>query len=387
MITFPQILIAVKTFSSKWILKVGYGVTFIFALAASIFLGINTNRLYEVPYKDVQLYVSKVYGGDEKDYSIIEFNMDYGLNITSKYRENYKPGVELYIYQTENWRTNDSIREVSYGQYNYWAVEKTFDFDPVEINKFLREREIRQYGDNYFMDKILSIYDVTYIESKLPRTSFKDSLVDTFQVMSGYTGEIVRNHVVNRVKKLSGRYLKSFLDTDTITGLESYMVHGYTMYTDSGTNMGYSIPGSLSLTKPDLCSLFDISQSYFRFTINIPAEIEGAELLFDFGGATEFSNIFPEPDVVSMSTLKYTDLNKIKYIGEQGLWLHAKFKQMENIQILRMFVMTTLLGFMVALMFSSLCKGLKSASRRYRIKRKKEEEEKQAIKEKGTSET
>jgi hypothetical protein len=370
---FIKAYIAFKTFSSNTILRVGYGITFLFALVMSVLFAFLTVQLYKVPIKDVQIYANKVYGGDEKDYSVLEVKMDYGLDVTKKYKKDYDPGIKLYIYQTDNWRNNKEIRLCTIPHYGIKSLGLNFDYDYKEITKFLTLKEYKKYGNTNFMNKVNSVFAIHFIESNLPWTSFKEEAIDTFEIRKSNVKEAIEKYVIKAVDKESAIYQRTKLIVDTITGLDSFCSEGYVAFADSGLNRPIDIFSSPSLTKPSLFSLFDISQSYFRFTVAVPAEVNGAMIDFDFGGATEFSNIYPEPDNVSMSRISYHNLEKIAYINTHGLWLHAKFRQMENIQIFRMFVMTTLLGFFVALLFSAGCKGLKTASRRYKIKRIKEE--------------
>ena len=374
---FVKAYIAFKTFSSNTILWVGYGVTFIFSLIMSAIFLFLTVQLYKVPIKDVQIYAHKVYGGDEKDYSALEIKMDYGLDVTKMYKKNYEPGVKLYIYQTDNWKKNKEIKLNSIPHYGIKPLGLNFDYDYKEIIKFLTEKEYSKYGNTKFMNNASSVFSVHFIESKLPWTSFKEDPIDTFYIKKTNVSEAIGQMKLRAVDKESATYQHTKLIVDSITGLESFCSEGYVAFADSGLNSPIDIFSSPSLTKPSIYSLFDISQSYFRFVVAVPAEVNGAMIELDFGGATDFSNIYPEPDFVSMSRIAYTDLEKIGIINTQGLWLHAKFKQMENIQIFRMFVMTTLLGFFVALLFSSGCKGLKVVSRRYKIKKLKEEKSKQ----------
>ena len=230
------------------------------------------------------------------------------------------------------------------------------------------EQLFRDSAGADFSNSIMSIYAIHLTESKLPRSIGSIKTEDRFYISSSDIFSHYGKRIINKQKKLSAIYKKTYNIVDTITGLDSFGALCYVAFVDSGQNKPIEIPSSPSLTEPSILSLYDISQSYFRFTIDVPAEQNGAKLEFDFGGATEFSGIYPKPDVITMSSIIYTDLNKLSYICDNGLWLHAKFNQMENVQILRMFIITTLWGFFVALAFSSAFKSLKLSSRKYKIK-------------------
>lgn len=82
--------------------------------------------------------------------------------------------------------------------------------------------------------------------------------------------------------------------------------------------------------------------------------IYGMIKALNFGGATDFSATYPSPDRIDMSSIFYSDVEKLKIIAEKGLIFNAKFRELENLQMIRLFFITTLLGFIIGLLFSSL---------------------------------
>ena len=75
-------------------------------------------------------------------------------------------------------------------------------------------------------------------------------------------------------------------------------------------------------------------------------------LEIDFIGATDFSAMLPAPDEVSMSSVIFTDPNKIDQILHNGLKFHATFPEMQNKQTIRVFALTGVLGFILTIFFS-----------------------------------
>lgn len=71
-------------------------------------------------------------------------------------------------------------------------------------------------------------------------------------------------------------------------------------------------------------------------------------LSFDYVGPTEFSKMYPEPDIITVSKIKFTDLNKLKIIRTNGLRFHVKFPDLENVQQIRMFLVTIILSGLLA---------------------------------------
>lgn len=83
------------------------------------------------------------------------------------------------------------------------------------------------------------------------------------------------------------------------------------------------------------------------------SEINVSSLSFDYIGPAEFSDMYPEPDRREVSKIVFTDSTKLNHIVENGLRFHVKFPDMENVQQMRMFVVTLVLGGLLGL-FASL---------------------------------
>ena len=78
------------------------------------------------------------------------------------------------------------------------------------------------------------------------------------------------------------------------------------------------------------------------------------KLGFYFLGSTEFSAIYPNPDIVSINSIEYNNPDKLAIIAEQGLTFHTKFSDMENKQQARMFAITTVLTLLITLLLKYL---------------------------------
>jgi hypothetical protein len=97
------------------------------------------------------------------------------------------------------------------------------------------------------------------------------------------------------------------------------------------------------LAKPCWYRLEDISQSYYKIRLNTET-IDSLILKLDFTGVTEFSNMDPEPDEIDMSSIVFKDKNKIRKIQADGLTFHATFKELQNMQSVRMFFVSAGFG-------------------------------------------
>lgn len=67
-------------------------------------------------------------------------------------------------------------------------------------------------------------------------------------------------------------------------------------------------------------------------------------LSFDYIGPADFSEMDPEPDQKDISKITFTNKEKLDKIKRKGIRFHVKFPDMENIQQIRMFIVTLILG-------------------------------------------
>ncbi|MBQ9668704.1 MAG: hypothetical protein IJV45_08200 [Prevotella sp.] len=79
-------------------------------------------------------------------------------------------------------------------------------------------------------------------------------------------------------------------------------------------------------------------------------------LTIDYRCPTEFGHLNPEPDEKTISSIRYYDQKKIGKIAWDGLKVHAKFPDMENIQEIRLFALTTILTLLITAFFTCIYK-------------------------------
>lgn len=96
------------------------------------------------------------------------------------------------------------------------------------------------------------------------------------------------------------------------------------------------------LISPKWYSMFDISQSYFDIALT-SVSIDSVILKFDFVGATDFSEMNPKPDFIDMSSVSFSNPQKIEQIKKTGLVFHAHFKEKDGVQTIRLFAVTALM--------------------------------------------
>lgn len=102
-------------------------------------------------------------------------------------------------------------------------------------------------------------------------------------------------------------------------------------------------PYEIAIGDPGWFSFEDISQAYYHFSI-ISETIDSIQLRINFVGSTEFSELVPEPDEITMSSIVYSNGEKIAKIKKDGLLFHVKFTELENRQTVRMFFLTAVMS-------------------------------------------
>lgn len=359
MFNFASIYMMMKVKSSRFVLAWGNGCTFILSFIISVFLGFLSYWLYEVPVSDVQLYVSRVKEYNKKGNGcdiIMRFN--YGMGIYNTLSEDR--GV-FVILKTQNYDGSKFpggtfySSTCSYSRYG----KKEFFYSAADLEK-LYEDSICKFVNFGRQNKVRSIYQIDWILSAPPKTYLNITPHDIFY----YCKPILKDSVGNMVESSYVAYESTNKGIDTISNKYSYNVLNYIYLYGYTENTKVPVSILKSLYEPQFYSLYDISQTFFHLTLGLPNDFESKNCLIDvdFGGVVELSNIYPEPDVKTMSGFKYLNKEKIDYIRKNDLWLHIKSPQWENLQILRLFIVTTVWGFFVALTFSSLWRYLKRKS-------------------------
>lgn len=329
-------------------------------------------KCYEVPIHNN--YISYVVRHSPSSQSQIHFSgqtyidiiYDYNTNKEVKGFSRYgrprdtKPRIEVETYiKVEN---SPSLQEQDYGYYDYemtWLKEgkrmvakdsmylsyiDSCGLEPgneqwLEGSFFILglNGSNRQYFYPFMFYSSEEINSLWRREYAFPRCLNQDS-------------SMVRNDSVWREFQW-GRIIPMSRSVNS-TGLVSY---NYIPPTDSVIYNGVSL-SRLDYRHPNpIFTAEDISRAVEVLWIDglrrNGSEINIRSLTFDYIGPTEFSDMYPEPDRRELSKISFTDSTKLYYIGKNGLRFHVKFPDMENIQQIRMFVITLLLGGVLGLLF------------------------------------
>lgn len=138
-------------------------------------------------------------------------------------------------------------------------------------------------------------------------------------------------------------------------------------YNLSKDSVGYHISGTNSyhqLVKPSIFSLYDMSQSYYYISLN--GEFDRGYIEIDCTGATDFSDMYPQPDLKTMSSVIFTNEEKIRIIKSNGLKFHAEFKELKNKQNARVFVLSAVMSALIAIFVTFLIMAIYKISLEYK---------------------
>jgi len=352
----------------------------IILLVVNIFLFHYMIKCYEVPIHNnrISYFVSncskyRSFTG----YSNIEIVYDYNTFKELKktdYRGEpieYKPGIEVSTYIKGNSDTINghclfstsyavSTNGVVYNNFDRWYDDgyKKLVKDISYISFLERDHvkptgfEIDESNNALNVDGVLFMLEINSSnrQSFLPFKTWKDKSNTEFFEPSEFEYSILaRNdslapHHDSVYYYHQWSYFKFYKPT-----INSSKIRDYRYMPDKDSILFQSIFLTRNnFRKPDLLTTAeDVSQAVevlwidnnkHGFNNNIK------KIKYDYNGPVEFSDIYPEPDCKDISSLYYTDSLKIKTIEEKGLKFHVKFPDMENLQIIRMWIVTLLLG-------------------------------------------
>ena len=223
----------------------------------------------------------------------------------------------------------------------------------------------------YIFEDQKSLYFITYIPPKrntfLPIDIYKDSTLSFLKEDSisndSYAfryKSLIKEHIepvwVN--KGIDKETIKKELDVNNLTAYQYYLGssdHRNKNYvphtTDSITFLQLFSNDSL-VNYIDYFTASDISQRIFRVSFFSDIPLKSLHITFD--EPIYISELYPNPDMVTMNQILYTDRKKLDYLRTRSLTFHAKLPTFENKQLLRSLVLTTIL----TAVFSLFCTNL-----------------------------
>ena len=333
---------------------------FVISLVAGVFLVYLLLSFNEVPFRSYSITLVKLFEPNPKDLFSLKIDIGYDEKSFKPILEDYERGVTLNILPIENL-SNDSMK------YLEGYINMTNHYDTLVLRKSdALSRKVP------FIDSVRASYYISCAEIKIPAPSHYNIDCDKDTIIEPYTVKVMSKNNVDSVFEAKRYHITtiSVVEDAKFKKLVSSKLVGTT---DTMSAQKIVIPASTGLTSYKLFSYHDISQSNYFIKLNLPSYKKRDGLKIDFGGATDFSPIYPTPDRIEMSSIFYDDVEKLKIIADRGLMFNAKFRELENLQMIRLFFITTLLGFLIGLFFSSIWNlsllGIESYRKKNRRKR------------------
>lgn len=281
---------------------------------------------------------------------------------------------------------NDSIKKEEKGKNKFWkslfGLGPGYPYD-YEM-PYLLHRHDNYWNDNYYSNLMNKRYVLhrKMIESKLPQRydSLKKEYVN--KVYKKFGDKIYGDNKINNALYYAkwntlhyNQWKFLFSSSEKFTyGKTDLSIHGqkdlsrreseFEIYAPVLPLKGakhYIRPGNglgdNLFKKPSWFRLEDISQVYFDLKLQ-SLTVDSIILKFEFVGATDFSIMTPQPDKITMSSIEFSDPQKILDIKLNGLKFHARFKELENKQSIRLFFVTAILGGLILMLFAILFSGI-----------------------------
>lgn len=114
--------------------------------------------------------------------------------------------------------------------------------------------------------------------------------------------------------------------------------------------------------------LYDVSR--FNYRLVLPKNDYINSFAVYFYGPTELLTINPSPDIMAHNYIVYTNQDKIRHIQSNDLEIAAKFPYSENLQNMKIFILTSAITVLLTLLFRQLYLLLKPLLVRIGIKHK-----------------
>ena len=321
-------------------------------------------------------------------------NIVYRMNMSNVLNKNEKGGIKAFF--NENWKiadTNDSIdsKERTAREINDLKILSTLRWKLIKQKN--RVLSLRNQHNNYREDSIEyekialkaakeGLYFGNIEEIKRQQDLLKDDCFNRVcrlqnkqnPLMQYFTFPYSNADAIYYVRASSGWSIQNYsdksirekcqyvaVDGDTIGAkITKWLMHDNTFIQDfflikMSQDRALFTPISFEenpMHQPKITSPFDISQSYFKVRFK-PVDIDSIRLTFDFVGATDFSRIDPEPDLITMSSITFSNPEKIEKISKNGLKFHAHFKELENVQSFRLFGLAALFSALIAMFIAN----------------------------------
>ena len=198
---------------------------------------------------------------------------------------------------------------------------------------------------NEYKDSLYTLWDEIYLYEK-------SRVIDLAQMLNVDKSHGVKVHHINELTRLRATPTEVCKDKFLLSSHQDTIVPVY-----------LSLNGG-DYKKPKVFeTLEDISKAVEIINIRSRCMQYVRSLTIDYKGAADFGYLYPEPDEKTMNSIRYTDRNKLNVIGTYGLKYHVSFPDMENLQNIRILILTAIVTLLftifVTLIYKILSKPIK----------------------------
>ena len=114
-------------------------------------------------------------------------------------------------------------------------------------------------------------------------------------------------------------------------------------------------------------SLYDISKAEYHISLTT-STIDSINLIINFMGPCTFGKMIPEPDMININSIAFTDQWKILEIKENGLNFYVEFEEFERPQHIRLFIIEAVISGLIIILLTFTLIGIYKIINKNRLK-------------------
>ncbi len=229
---------------------------------------------------------------------------------------------------------------------------------------------IRSYEDS-LMSNLAAAYRVAFLvgrpESLIPYSIKKDTVlfpynnyplverINNIDVETIQNGQLHFSFLNGQEMSLTEN-IDLFKESDLLNGdlidVTAFVPKDYVRSIPKGMKWHSDYYANSAEYSTDFFSAFDLSQSTQLIQIQSEVPVGMLQIIFDI--PIELVGCYPQPDRIGTNEIGFIDPQKTKEISQRGVNFHVKYPTMENKQLIRSLLLTTLLTAIVSLFLANL---------------------------------
>ncbi len=185
----------------------------------------------------------------------------------------------------------------------------------------------------------------------MPRVKLKkqDSNNLGLNVTHGFMGHLFNSMLFSSGVISKNKILVLVIELVIAGILFGYFLKVYSVKTYSNIQIDKNGKAVLDKHKQGFFTLHDVSQSKYEIKPFLSDDI--SVIVIDLGIITEFTPQDIIPDKKNLTSIYFTDQNKIEQIQKNGLSFYARYPELQNKQAERVFLVTALMTLLLQAIF------------------------------------